>query len=110
MLTEAAEERKAFEEQERMRQYARDNARIKARCDLIRRHKVEFFGNAKQASFERLLEACEKDAHEIACEAGEDASRDASRTELSVAAYEVAYIEAYADALPALVAAALAML
>jgi hypothetical protein len=54
------------------------------------------------------LANCEKDADEIACEAGEEASDQTSRTELGVAAYEVAYIEAYADVLPALVATALA--
>jgi hypothetical protein len=108
MLTEAEAERDAFEEQERMRQHARDYARIKARQDVIRRHKAELRGDAARAPFEGLLQACQKEAHEIACEAGEEASGQASRTEHSVAAYEVAYIEAYADALPALVATTLA--
>jgi len=108
MLTEADDERKAFERQEQMRQHVRGHAKIKARRDVIRRHKLEYWDSAAQARFERLLQSCEKDAHEIACEAGEEASGHASPTEHSVAAYEVAYIEAYADALPALVATALA--
>ena len=105
MLTEADDERKAFERQEQMRQHVRDHAKIKARRNVIR-HKLEYLDSAAQARFERLLQGCEKGAHEIACEAGEEASGHASPTELSVAAYEVAYIEAYADALPALVATA----
>lgn len=108
MLTEVDKERKAFERQEQMRQHVRDHAKTKARRDLIRRHKIEYFDSTAQARFERLLQSCEKDAHEIACKAGEEASGYASRTDHSVAAYEVAYIEAYADALPALVATALA--
>jgi hypothetical protein len=105
MLTE---ERRAFERQEQMRQHVRDHAKTKARRDLIRRHKIEYFDSTVQARFERLLQSCEKEAREIACEAGEEASGYASRTDHSVAAYEVAYIEAYAVALPALVTTALA--
>jgi hypothetical protein len=109
MLTEAEAEPKALEEQEAMRQHARDYARLKARQDVIRRHKAELRGDAARAPFEGLLQACQKEAHEIACEAGEEASGQASwTTGHSVAAYEVAYIEAYADALPALVATTLA--
>jgi hypothetical protein len=108
MLTEAEFERKAFAEQGRMRQHPRDYARIKARHDIIGRHKAELRGEAARARFERLLKACQKEAHEIACEAGEEASGQASQTEHSVATYKVAYLEAYADTLPALVATALA--
>ena len=54
MLTEAEAERKAFEEQERMRQHVRDCARIKARHDVIGRHKAEFHGEAARARFEGL--------------------------------------------------------
>ena len=54
MLTEAEAERKAFEEQQRMRQYVRDCARIKARHDVVRRHKTEFHGEAARARFEGL--------------------------------------------------------
>jgi hypothetical protein len=107
MLTEAEAERKAFEEQERMRQHVRDCARIKARHDVIRRRKTEFHGEAARALFEGPLQACRKEAHEIAC-AGKEASGQASRTGHGMAAYEVAYIGSYADALPALVATALA--
>jgi hypothetical protein len=108
MLTDAEAERKAFEEQERMRQHVRDYARKKARRDVIRQNKAEFLDIAARDRFERLLCECQKHAHEIACEAGEEAGAKASRTELGVAAYEVSYIEAYADALPALMATALA--
>jgi len=108
MLTEAEAERKAFEEQQQMRQHVRDYAKAKARRDVVRTHNAEILSGPAQERFERLLAHCEKDADEIACEAGEEASAQASRTELSVAAYEVAYIEAYADAFPALVAATLA--
>jgi hypothetical protein len=92
---------------------ARDYAKMIARRDVIKRHKPEFLenlptGTKRPAWFERLLQGCEKDAHEIACEAGEEASNQTRRTELSVAAYEAAYLEAYADALPALMGAALA--
>ena len=38
MLTEADAERKGFEERERRRRHVRDDARIKARHDVIRRH------------------------------------------------------------------------
>jgi hypothetical protein len=107
MLTETGAERQAFE-QERMRQCVRDYAETKARRDVIKNHKAKFLDGAARERFERLLEDCEKDADEIACEAAWEASARASRTELSVPANEVAYIEAYADALPALVAAALA--
>ncbi len=107
MLTEAEAEGNAFEEQERMYQHASDYTRIKARQDVIRRHTAELRGDAARAPFEGLLQACQKEAHEIACEAGEEASGQAS-PEHSVAAYEVAYIEAYADAFPALVATTLA--
>ena len=107
MLTEAEAEWKAFEERDRMRQHVREFAKAKARRGVITNHKAEFVDGAAQERFERLLEDCEKDADEIACEAAEQASGRASRTELSVAAYEVAYIKAYADALPALVATAL---
>jgi hypothetical protein len=102
MLTEAEAERKAFEEQQRRRQYVRDCARIKARHDVIRRRKTEFGGEAAPALFEGP-----KEAHEIAC-AGKEASGQASRTGHGMAAYEVACIGSYADALPALVATALA--
>jgi hypothetical protein len=105
-LIEAEEERNAFEEQERMRQYVRDYAKAKARRDVIRMHKAEFLDPAAQERFERLLAASEKDADEIACEAGEEATAEASRTELGVAAYEVAYIKAYNEALPMLMATA----
>jgi hypothetical protein len=108
MLTEAEAARKAFEEQQQMRQHVRDYAKAKARRDVVRTHDAETLSGAAHQRFGRLLEDCEKDADEIACEAGEKASAQASRTELSVAAYEVAYIEAYADAFPALVAATLA--
>jgi hypothetical protein len=108
MLTEAETERKAFEEQQQMRQHVRDYAKAKARRDVVRTHDAETLSGAAHERFGRLLEDCEKDADEIACEAGEKASAQASRTELSVAAYEVAYIEANADAFPALVAATLA--
>jgi hypothetical protein len=107
MLTPGAE-RQAFEEQERMRRYARDYAQTKARRDVIRKHEAKFLDAAARQRFERLLKDCEKDADEIACKAAWEASGRASRTELSVPAYEVAFIEAYADALPTLVATALA--
>jgi hypothetical protein len=106
MLTEAEAERKAFGEQEHMRQHVRDYAKANARRDVIRMHKAEFLDPAAQERFERLLAACEKDADEIACEAGEEATAEASRTELTVAAYEVAYIKAYGEALPMLMATA----
>jgi len=106
---EGAAEREGFEERERMRQHARDNVTIKARRDVIRKHKPELeTGDEIPGWFERLLQRCEKDAREIACEAGEEAGDQARQTEPSVAAYEAAYIEAYADALPALVATTLA--
>jgi hypothetical protein len=54
MLTEAEAERKAFEEQDRRRRHVRDDARIKARHDVIRRHKAEFRGEAARARFEGL--------------------------------------------------------
>jgi hypothetical protein len=54
MLTEAEAERKAFEEGERRRRHVRDDARIKARHDAIRRHKTEFHGEAARARFEGL--------------------------------------------------------
>jgi hypothetical protein len=104
MLTGAQGERRAFEEEERTRQHIRDYAKAKARREVVRKHITELIDSAAQERFERRLADCEKAAHEIACEAGEEASGRASRTEHSVAAYEVAYIEAYADALPALVA------
>jgi hypothetical protein len=107
MLTEAKTERKAFEEQQQMRQQGRGYAKAKARRDVIRTYNAKIPSGAAQERFERLLARCEKDAEEIACEAGEEASAQASRTDLSVAAYDVAYIEAYADALPALVATVL---
>ena len=100
MLTEAEAERKAFEEQERMRQHVRDYAKANARRNVSRKLNLEFVDSAAQ----RLLAACEKDADEIACEAGEEATAEASRTELSVPAYEVAYIKAYSEALPMLMA------
>ena len=106
MLTEAEAERKAFGEQEHMRQHVRDYAKANARRDVIRMHKAEFLDPAAQERFERLLAASEKDADEIACEAGEEATAEASRTELGVAAYEVAYIKAYNEALPMLMATA----
>jgi hypothetical protein len=109
MLTEAEAERKASEEQERMRQHVRDCARIKARHDAIRRHKTEFRGEAARARSEGLSQAYRNEAHEIAC-AGKEVSGQASRTEHAMAAYEVADIEACPDALPALVATALAAL
>jgi vacuolar-type H+-ATPase subunit E/Vma4 len=105
MLTEVEADRKAFEEQERMRQCVRDFAKVKARRD-VRKLKPEFLDSAAQERFERLLAVCEKDADQIACEAGEEATAEASRTEFSVAAYEVAYIEAYSEALPMLMATA----
>jgi hypothetical protein len=105
MLTEAEAERKAFGEQEHMRQHVRDYAKANARRDVIRMHKAELLDPALER-FERLLAACEKDADEIACEAGEEATAEASRTELTVAAYEVAYIKAYGEALPMLMATA----
>jgi hypothetical protein len=108
MLTEAEAERKAFEEQEQMRRCVRGYAKAKARRDVIRTHNAETLSGAAEERFERLLAHCEKDADEIACEAGEEASAQASRTELSVAAYEVAYIEAYANAFPTLMATTLA--
>jgi hypothetical protein len=108
MLAEAEAERRAFEEQQRMRQHARDYVKAKARSDVSRTHNAETLTGAAQERFERVLVHCAKDADRIACEAGEEASAQASRTVLSVAAYEVAYIEAYADAFPALVATALA--
>jgi hypothetical protein len=104
MLTEAGEERKTFEQQERMRQYVREYAKAKARGDVIIMHKVEFLDPAAQERFQRLLAVCEKDADAIACEAGDEATAEASRTELAVAAYEVAYVKAYAEALPMLMA------
>ncbi len=104
MLTEAEEERKVFEEQERMRQCVRDFAKVKARRDVIRTHKAEFLDFAEQERFDRLLQGCEKNADEIASEAAEEASSQASRTELTVAAYEVAYIKAYREALSMLMA------
>jgi hypothetical protein len=100
MLTEAEAERKAFEEQERMRQHVRDYAKATARRNVSRKLNLEFLDSAAQ----RLLAACEKDADGIACEAGEEATAEASRTELSVAAYGVAYIKAYSEALPMLMA------
>src|ERR1700732_744651 len=108
MLTEAEAERKAFEEQRQMRQHVRDYATAKARRDVVRTHDAETLSGAAHERFGRLLEDCEKDADEIACEAGEKASAQASRTELGVAADEVAYIEAYADVFQALVATTLA--
>jgi hypothetical protein len=107
MLTEAEAERKAFEEQESMRQHVRDHAKAKVRREVIRKHKTQFLDGVPQERFERLLETCEKAADEIACEAAEEVSGQTSRIELSVAGYEVAYIDAYADALPALVATSL---
>lgn len=108
MLTEVESEREAFEEQERMRQHVRDYASSKTRREVIRQHKAEFLDGAAQKRFERVLADCDKDADKIACEAAEEASGHATRTEFSVAAYEAAYVEAYADALPVLVATALA--
>jgi hypothetical protein len=108
MLTEPEAERKAFEEQERMRQHVRDYAKAKARRDVIRNHNYEFLDGVTQERFGHLLEQCENDAHEIACEAGAEASAKAKRTALSLPAYEAGYIEAYADSLPALMATALA--
>jgi hypothetical protein len=108
MLTKAGAERQSFDEQERMRQCVRDYAEANARRDVIQTHKAKFLDGAARERFERLLENCEKDADEIACEAAWEASGRVSRTELSVPAFEVTYIEAYADALPALVVAALA--
>jgi hypothetical protein len=108
MLTEAEAERKAFEEQQRMRQHVRDCARIKARHDVIRRRKTEFGGEAAPALFEGPLQACRKEAHEIAYAGKEASGQAASRTGHGMAAYKVAYIGSYADALPALVATALA--
>jgi hypothetical protein len=108
MLTEAEEELEAFEEQERTRQYVRDHAKARARRDVIRTHKVEFLDPAAQQRFERLLAACEKEADEIACEGGEEASAHASPTQPTLAVYEVAYIKAYIEALPMLMATALA--
>jgi len=99
MLTEAEAERKAFEEQEHMRQHVRDYAKANARRNVSRKLNLEFLDSAAQL----LLAACEKDADEIACEAGEEATAEASRT-VSVAAYEVAYIKAYSEALPMLIA------
>jgi hypothetical protein len=102
MLTEAEAERQAFGDHERRRQHARDYAKATARRDVIKKRKAQFLEAAAQEQFERLLERCEKDADEIACEAAGEACGLATRTELGVAAYEVAYIEAYAEALPAL--------
>jgi hypothetical protein len=104
MLTEAEAESKAFEEQKYMRQHVRDYAKANARRDVIRKFKPEYLDSAAQGRFEHLLQGCEKDADEIACEAAEEAAAEASRMELSVAAYEVAYIEAYSEALQMLVA------
>ena len=106
MLTEAETERHACEEQERMRRHVRDYAKANGRRDVIRKLNLEFLDSAAQERFERLLAACEKDADEIACEAGEEATAETSRTELSVGAYEVAYIKAYNEALPMLMATA----
>jgi hypothetical protein len=103
MLTEAGAERKAFKEQGSMRQHVRDYAKANARRDVIRKLDLEFLNRAAQERFERLLQGCEKDAGEIACEAGEEAAAETSRTELGVAAYEVAYIKAYSEALPMLI-------
>ena len=108
MLTEADAELKAFQDVEQMRQCARDYAKAKARHDAILKHKTELLVYAGQEHFDGLLQCCEKDADEIACEAAEKASGLATRTELSLVAYEVAYIEAYGEALPALMATALA--
>jgi hypothetical protein len=106
MLTETREERDTSEQQ--MRQYVRDYAKVKARRDVIKIHRAEFLDVAARERFERLLAACEKDADEIACEAGGEASVEVSRTELRLVAYEVAYVEAYVEALPMLMATALA--
>ena len=102
MLTEAEAEPKGFEDQEHMRQHVLGYAKANARRNVIRKLNLEFLDSAAQ----RLLAACEKDADEIACEAGEEATAEASRTELTVAAYEVAYIKAYGEALPMLMATA----
>jgi hypothetical protein len=81
-----------------------DYAKAKARRDVIRMHNSKVLDPAAQERFERQLAACEKDADEIACEAGEEATAVAARTGLNVPAYEVAYIKAYSEALPMLMA------
>jgi Lon protease-like protein len=108
MLTEAENERQAFEEHDRMRQYVRDYVKAKARRDIIRRHNAEWLDDPAKERFECILSDCEKSADEIAFEAAAKASEQAVRTELSVAAYEVAYIETYANSLPALLLTGLA--
>ena len=75
MLTEAEAERSEFEEQERMRQHARDYAKIKARQDVIRRHKAELRGDAARIPFEGLLQACQKEAHDIVVRGGRGSQR-----------------------------------
>jgi hypothetical protein len=104
VLTESEEERKAFSEQEQMRQHVRDYAKAEAKRDVNRMQKAESLDPAGKERFDRLFAACEKEADEIACEAAEETSSQASRTELTVAAYEVAYIKAYGEALPMLMA------
>ncbi|SHN83890.1 hypothetical protein [Bradyrhizobium erythrophlei] len=108
MLTEAKEERSTSEGQDRKRQSVRDHVKAKARGDLIITHKAAILDPAARERFEHLLAACEKDADEIACEGGEEASTEASGTEYSSVAYEVGYIRAYMEALPMLMATALA--
>ena len=108
MLTEAGEERSPSEQQDQKRQCVRDYAKAKARRDLIKTHDAETLDPAARERFEHLLAGCEKDADEIACEGGEEASTEASGTEYSSVAYEVGYIRAYMEALPMLMATALA--
>jgi hypothetical protein len=69
MLTEPGAERKAFKEQESMCQHVRDYTKIKARREVIRRHKAQFLDGVPQEQFEHLLADSEKDADEIAREA-----------------------------------------
>ena len=107
MLTEAEAERKAFDQPARLRQHLRADVKASARRDVVRQHGHKFPDAAAQDRFERLVEQCEKDADAIACEAAEQAGGQA-RTGPGLTPQEAAYIEAYADALPALVATALA--
>jgi hypothetical protein len=108
MLTEAETERRAFDQQARLRQHLRADVKARARRDVAGQHRHKFPDAAAQDRFERLVERCEKDADAIACEAAEQASGQAARTGSGPSTHEAAYVEAYADALPALVATALA--
>jgi len=106
MLTEGHEERRAFEDQ--MRQYMPAYAKGKSRHDLIKMNKAEFLDSALRERFERVLAAWKKHADEFACDAGEEANAFASRPELDLVACEVAYMEASVEAMPMLMATALA--